>query len=155
SQGTWLRRDFARYRSTRARAGPAVPPRSDDHAEVRVPGDLAEVAPKLNETQLTSRSFRLATVYVTHPRYVEHDLADHREHADRTRAAWSGLADSGVAGRMQQFEAEPVRTDLLLTVHTPGYLASLERISALPGMTLLDADTYAGPNAMTIASLSA
>jgi len=40
-------------------------------------------------------------------------------------------------------------------VHTEAYLDLLRRVSATPRPTFLDADTYAGPDALTIALLSA
>jgi acetoin utilization deacetylase AcuC-like enzyme len=56
---------------------------------------------------------------------------------------------------MQPLQAQAVDTDLVLTVHTADYLDMLRRISATPRPTLLDPDTYAGPDALTIALLSA
>ena len=43
----------------------------------------------------------------------------------------------------------------MLTVHTEAYLDLLRRVSATAAPTFLDADTYAGPDALTIALLSA
>jgi acetoin utilization deacetylase AcuC-like enzyme len=94
------------------------------------------------------------TVYATHPRYTEHDCAGHPERAERIRTVWRGLEESGLTARMQMLRAQAVDTDLVLTVHTADYLDSLRRISAMPRITFLDADTYAGPDALTVALLS-
>ena len=97
----------------------------------------------------------MTTVYATHPRYTEHDLPGHPESAQRIRAVWRGLDESGLSARMQPLQVQAVDTDLVLTVHTADYLDLLRRVSAMPRTTLLDADTYVGPDALTIALLSA
>jgi acetoin utilization deacetylase AcuC-like enzyme len=95
------------------------------------------------------------TIYATHPRYTEHDFPGHPEQAERIRTVWRGLDENGLTARMQPLQVQAVDTDLVLTVHTAEYLDLLRRVSALPRMTHLDADTYAGPEALTIALLSA
>ena len=39
----------------------------------------------------------MTTLYVTHPRYTEHDLPGHPEHAGRIRAVWQRLDESGLS----------------------------------------------------------
>jgi acetoin utilization deacetylase AcuC-like enzyme len=95
------------------------------------------------------------TIIATHPRYAEHDYPGHPENADRIRAVWRGLDESGLAARTRPLEARAVETDWVLTVHSAAYLDLLRRVSAIPRTTFLDADTYAGPGALTIALLSA
>ena len=95
------------------------------------------------------------TIYATHPRYTEHDFPGHPESAERIRAVWRGLDESGLTTRIQPLAVEPLDTDLALTVHTADYLDLLRRVSAASGITHLDADTYAGCGALTIARLSA
>jgi acetoin utilization deacetylase AcuC-like enzyme len=97
----------------------------------------------------------MRTIYATHPRYVEHDYPGHPENAERIRAVWRGLDDSGLGARMESLEPEAVGTEWVLAVHSAGYLQSLRRVSATPRITFLDADTYAGPDALAIALLSA
>ncbi len=97
----------------------------------------------------------MTTVFATHPRYTEHDYPGHPENADRIRAVWRGLDESGLSERMQSLEPHEVDTDWVLTVHTAGYLDLLRRVSATPRVTFLDPDTYAGPDALAIALLSA
>jgi acetoin utilization deacetylase AcuC-like enzyme len=95
------------------------------------------------------------TIYATHPRYTDHDFPGHPESAERIRAVWRGMDESGLTARMQRLEPEFLDTDSVLAVHTADYLDVLRRISALPGTTHIDADTYAGPDALAIALLSA
>jgi acetoin utilization deacetylase AcuC-like enzyme len=97
----------------------------------------------------------MTTVYATHPRYADHDMRGHPENAGRIRAIWDGLDESGLSARMRLRDVQPVDTDSVLAVHTPEYLDVLRRISAEPRLKLLDADTYAGPDALAIALLSA
>src|SRR5664279_4390680 len=97
----------------------------------------------------------MTTVYVTHPRYTEHDFPGHPEHAGRIRAVWQHLDESGLAARMHSVQAQPASDDLILAVHTPEYLDLLRRVSIMGRTVHLDADTYAGPDALEIARLSA
>ncbi len=97
----------------------------------------------------------MTTIYATHPRYAEHDLPGHPECADRIRAVWRGMDDSGLSERLQSLTVQPLGVDAALAVHTAGYLQMLRRVSETPVTTHLDPDTYAGPDAMTIARLSA
>lgn len=97
----------------------------------------------------------MTTVYVTHPRYTEHDLPQHPEHAGRIRAVWRRMNDSGLLARLLSREAETISPELILSVHTPEHLTLLEKISTLPRTVRIDADTYACPNSYEIARLSA
>ena len=97
----------------------------------------------------------MTTIFATHPRYTEHDYPGHPENADRIRAVWRGLDESGLSERMQSLEPHAVDTDWVLTVHTAAYLDLLRCVSDTPRTTFLDPDTYAGPDALTIALLSA
>ncbi|HUL99145.1 MAG TPA: histone deacetylase, partial [Mycobacterium sp.] len=93
----------------------------------------------------------MSTIYATHPRYAEHDYPGHPENAGRIRAIWRGLDESGLSTRMRPLEVQAVDTEDVLAVHTPAYLDMLRQINATPRTTFLDADTYAGPDALTIA----
>jgi acetoin utilization deacetylase AcuC-like enzyme len=97
----------------------------------------------------------MSTVYVTHPRYVEHHLAEHPEHAGRIRAVWQRMDESGLLPRLRVMEAVPVTDDQIAAVHTEEYIALLSHISTLERMVRLDADTYAAPVSVEIAKLSA
>jgi acetoin utilization deacetylase AcuC-like enzyme len=97
----------------------------------------------------------MTTIYATHPRYAEHDLRGHPENAKRIRAVWRGLEESGLSARMQQLQAQTVDNESVLSVHTDDYLELLRNVSTTSRTTLLDADTYIGPDGLTIALLSA
>ncbi len=95
------------------------------------------------------------TAYVTHPRFTEHDMPEHPEHAGRIRAIWRRLNEAGLTERLHQIEAQPASLDSIRAVHTKDYLALLDRLSSLDEMVRLDADTYAGPTSYEIAQLAA
>jgi acetoin utilization deacetylase AcuC-like enzyme len=97
----------------------------------------------------------VTTIFATHPRYADHDYPGHPENADRIRAVWRGLDESGLIARMRSLQVEAVDTDWVLTVHSAAYLDLLRRVSATSRTTFLDPDTYAGPDALAIALLSA
>lgn len=98
----------------------------------------------------------MTTAYVTHPRYTEHHLAGHPEHAGRIRAIWKELDDSGLSSRMNKLEAQPVSEELILNVHTPEYLQLLKWVDETAQSNVrLDADTYANPTSYVISRLSA
>ncbi len=99
----------------------------------------------------------MTTAYITHPRYIEHHLAGHPEHAGRIRAVWAELDKAGLSTRMHKLEAPPIGDEWILSVHTAKYLALLHWIEQNPpkGVHHLDPDTYAGPTAFEIAKLSA
>ncbi len=97
----------------------------------------------------------MATLYVTHPRYTEHDLPGHPEHAGRIEAVWKRLDADGLTARMRKVEASMIDRALLETVHTPAYLDLLERTSGQDRLFRLDADTYICPTSYEVARLSA
>lgn len=98
----------------------------------------------------------MTTVYTTHPRYPEHHLPGHPEHAGRIRAVWTQMDAAGLTARMNKIEPQPVAEEWILTVHTPEYVKLLNWIDATDQRNvMLDADTYAGLDAYEIARLSA
>lgn len=97
----------------------------------------------------------MTTIYVTHPRYPEHDLPGHPEHAGRIRAVWRCLEEAGLTARMRSVEPELAPFDLIQTVHTPGYLELLNRTAGQSRIVRLDADTYTTPTSYEVARLSA
>ncbi len=97
----------------------------------------------------------MATLYLTHPRFIEHDLPGHPEHAGRIEAVWKRLDADGLTARMQTVEASLIERALLETVHTPAYLNLLESTAGRDRLFHLDADTYLCPTSYEIARLSA
>ncbi len=98
----------------------------------------------------------MTTIYVTHPRYVEHHLPGHPEHAGRIRSVWAQMDAAGLSGRMNKIEAPLVDEDLILAVHSREHVELLKWVDETGKQNVhLDADTYAGPTAYAIARLSA
>lgn len=97
----------------------------------------------------------MSTVYVTHPRYIDHDLAGHPEHAGRIKAVWQALENAGLPMRMTSIEAQPATDEHILSVHTPEYLELLNQIERFDQPVRFDADTYALPESAMVARLSA
>ncbi len=97
----------------------------------------------------------MTTIYVTHPRYVEHDLPGHPEHAGRIRAVWDELDSSGLADRMLQKEATPVTDEQILSVHIAQHVENLRKVEQGQHNAQFDSDTYLLPVSPEIARLSA
>lgn len=104
---------------------------------------------------LEAESIAMTTVYVTHPRYPEHNLPGHPEHAGRIRSAWEKLEKASLIDKMQPIEPQPIDNQWILSVHTPKYLEVLEWIETQEGLVHFDSDTYALPTSPYIARLSA
>ncbi len=97
----------------------------------------------------------MTTAYVTHPRYVEHTLREHPEHAGRIRAAWRRIDEDGLIPHLALIEARPATREQVLAVHTPEHFDLIERTATLPGTARLDADTYVNPASFGVALLAA
>lgn len=99
----------------------------------------------------------MTTAYISHPRYVEHHLQGHPEHAGRIRAVWEQLRLAGLIDRMKVHEARAVEDKWIQKVHSPKYVDLLHWLdeSRPSHMNHLDPDTYAGPTSIEIARLSA
>lgn len=97
----------------------------------------------------------MTTVYVTQPRYIEHELPGHPEHPGRIQAIWRELDQSGLGARMTRIEPDMISDKHILAVHTQEYLDILTEISQRSEGVLLDSDTYVFPTSPDIARLSA
>jgi acetoin utilization deacetylase AcuC-like enzyme len=97
----------------------------------------------------------MPTVYITHPRCVEHHLPEHPEHAGRIRAVWRRIDESGMLPRLQTLQAEPATDDDIRAVHADDYLDILAYTAKQPYTLHLDADSYINPQSYEIARLSA
>jgi acetoin utilization deacetylase AcuC-like enzyme len=96
------------------------------------------------------------TAYLTHPRFIEHTLAGHPEHAGRIEAIWRQLDEAGLTTRMKSITPAPIADDLVLNVHTRHYLDTLQWVTqAYQDTVLLNPDTYFGPTSLEIARLAA
>lgn len=98
----------------------------------------------------------VTTACITHPRYVEHTLPGHPEHAGRIQAVWRELENAGLSDRMRSITPEPITDDLVLAVHTQHYFDSLKWIATHhQEIMLLNPDTYFGPTSLEVARLAA
>jgi acetoin utilization deacetylase AcuC-like enzyme len=97
----------------------------------------------------------MTTAYITHPRFLEHDLHGHPEHAGRTRAIWQRMQDSGLLPELKSLTPDFVSEADILTVHNRAYLELLQSTVKLKHTAHLDADTYITPTSYEVARLSA
>jgi acetoin utilization deacetylase AcuC-like enzyme len=98
----------------------------------------------------------MTTAYVTHPRYVEHHLPGHPEHAGRIRVIWQELDNSGLSARMKRLEPFPIAEEWVSAVHSGAYMDTLRQLERLSQPVLhLNPDTYITPNGYTLARLAA
>lgn len=97
----------------------------------------------------------MSTIYVTHPRYVEHDMPQHPEHAGRIRAVWQVMESSGLLPKLQTEDAPLLDEAPILKIHTEAYIQLLRKLEQFQRTVRLDADTYACPVSYQVARLSA
>lgn len=98
----------------------------------------------------------MTTAYITHPRYIEHHLAGHPEHAGRIRSIWKVLDELGLSTRMRQIQPEMISEERILSVHSQALIEVLQWLEEKgQGSVYLDNSTYAAPNVYTIARLAA
>jgi acetoin utilization deacetylase AcuC-like enzyme len=96
------------------------------------------------------------TGLVYHPAYLEHDMgAGHPESPNRLRAIMERLEEGGTAARLVRIEPRPAEDMWITQVHTPGYVASLNRAAPATGRVSLDPDTSMSPGSLTAAYLAA
>jgi acetoin utilization deacetylase AcuC-like enzyme len=96
------------------------------------------------------------TGLVYHPAYLEHDMgAGHPESPNRLRAIMQRLEESGTAARLVRIEPRPAEDEWITQVHTPGYVAALNRAAPATGRISLDPDTSMSPGSLTAAYLAA
>jgi acetoin utilization deacetylase AcuC-like enzyme len=97
----------------------------------------------------------MTTAYVTHPRYVEHDIPGHPERPERIQAIWQELERAGLTARMKRFEPVLASDAQIAAVHTEAYVKLLNWLATQDQAIQFDADTYALPVSAHIARLSA
>jgi acetoin utilization deacetylase AcuC-like enzyme len=98
----------------------------------------------------------MTSVYVSHPRYTEHNLPGHPEHAGRIRAIWKQMQTTGLSERMNTLEPQMASEDLILAVHTQEFVDVLRWIDETQQQHIhFDPDTYGGPTVYQIARLAA
>ena len=96
------------------------------------------------------------TGLVYHPAYLEHDMGSgHPESPNRLRAIMQRLEESGTAARLVRIEPRKAEDEWITQVHTPNYLAALNRVAPTMGRTSLDPDTSMSPGSLTAAYMAA
>lgn len=104
---------------------------------------------------MTSAAPATVTAYVTDVRCHEHTLPGHVENADRLRAVHFRIAESGLEKRLLKLTPEPISDAQILSVHTEDYLNNVLKWSETQRGIMIGADTYALPQTLSIARLSA
>lgn len=99
----------------------------------------------------------MTTIYITHPRFIEHDLKGHPEHAGRIRAIWQALDAEELSARLRRLDATFAAIPDLAAVHEPEYLNLLAQVSRQfrDQTVLLNPDTYFTPASYDVAFLAA
>ncbi len=96
------------------------------------------------------------TGLVYHPAYLEHDMgAGHPESPDRLRAIMQRLEQSGTAACLTRIEARKAEDQWITQIHTPSYVAGLNRHVPASGRVSLDPDTSMSSGSLTAAYLAA
>ncbi|MCA1958770.1 MAG: histone deacetylase [Nitrospira sp.] len=96
------------------------------------------------------------TGFVYHPAYLEHDMGPgHPESPNRLRAIVQQLEQSGTLARLTKIEPRRAEDEWITQVHTPVYVASLNRHAPMSGRVSLDPDTSMSPGSLTAAYLAA
>lgn len=96
----------------------------------------------------------MATGYVYHPIFLEHDLRGHPENRQRLEAILRVLERYGMLERLTPIAAAPIAAHRLERVHDPRYIEQVQRVSRQGGGHL-DADTYVRPASYQAALMAA
>ncbi|MDH4153925.1 MAG: histone deacetylase [Nitrospira sp.] len=96
------------------------------------------------------------TGLVYHPAYLEHDMGPgHPESPNRLRAIMQRLEESGTAAQLTRIEPRRAEDEWITQVHSPNYVASLNRHAPTDGRVSLDPDTSMSPGSLQAAYLAA
>lgn len=97
------------------------------------------------------------TAYITHPRYLSHDMSGHPEHAARLKSVYEHLAKDGLQERLLSLTPKPLDEHTIMLAHHRDLLDKLGTIEALmeTKLHLVDGDTYMTENSYTVARLAA
>lgn len=96
------------------------------------------------------------TGLVYHPSYLEHDMGfGHPESPNRLRAIMARLEESGTAAGLTRIDPRKADDEWITQVHTPSYVAALNRQAPVSGRASLDPDTSMSPGSLNAAYLAA
>jgi acetoin utilization deacetylase AcuC-like enzyme len=96
----------------------------------------------------------MTTAFLTHEDYHLHSLPGHPEHAERLQRVLEVLAKHGMIDKLLSITPKPAAAEQLALIHTPDYVALIER-AAQQGGGMLDPDTYLLPVSYEVARLAA
>jgi acetoin utilization deacetylase AcuC-like enzyme len=96
----------------------------------------------------------MATGYVYHPIYLEHDLPGHPENQQRLRTIFQVLEAHQMLQRLVHIQAAPATQERLVRIHEPSYIEQVKRV-AQRGGGHLDMDTYVRPASFDAALMAA
>ncbi|MBH0208912.1 MAG: hypothetical protein HP495_10465 [Nitrospira sp.] len=96
------------------------------------------------------------TGLVCHPAFLEHDMGPgHPESPNRLRAIMQRLEESGTVAQLTRIEPRRAEDEWVTQVHSPSYVASLNRHAPTEGRVSLDPDTSMSPGSLHAAYLAA
>ena len=96
------------------------------------------------------------TGLVYHPAFLEHDMGPgHPESPNRLRAIMQRLEESGTAAHLKRIEPRRAEDEWITQIHSPNYVASLNRHAPTEGRVSLDPDTSMSPGSLHAAYLAA
>ncbi len=96
------------------------------------------------------------TGLVYHPAYLEHDMgAGHPESPNRLRAIMQQLERTGTAARLTRIEPRKAEDEWITEIHSPSYVAALNKYQPSSGRVSLDPDTSMSPGSLPAAYLAA
>jgi acetoin utilization deacetylase AcuC-like enzyme len=96
----------------------------------------------------------MTTAFLTHEDYHRHTLPGHPERAERLQRVREVLEQHNLLDRLLPITPKPATVEQLELIHTPDYVALIER-AARQGGGMLDPDTYLLPVSYEVARLSA
>ncbi len=113
-----------------------------------------ELATHIRLTFYDSVMGRTGLVY--HPAYLEHDMGPgHPESPNRLRAIMQRLEESGTAAQLTRIEPRRAEDEWITQIHSPNYVAALNRHAPSNGRVSLDPDTSLSPGSLHAAYLAA
>jgi acetoin utilization deacetylase AcuC-like enzyme len=95
----------------------------------------------------------MATAYVYHPIYLEHDWPGHPEAPRRLERIIATLDKHGVLGRLELLAPHAVTREALLRVHSERHVKHVQHVAERGG-GYLDPDTYVSPRSFEAALMA-
>ena len=96
----------------------------------------------------------MATGFIYHPVYLEHNQAGHPENAGRLERTLEVLGQAGILEKLIRVDPRPATVVELERVHSPAHIELVRRV-AESGVGMLDPDTYANSSSYDAALMAA